>query len=45
MDRDKNELEDLPHQDQQEIDREAEKNREALDEVPEHGTDPLHEGP
>jgi hypothetical protein len=27
------------------IEREAEKSREALDEVPEPGTDPLHEGP
>ena len=37
--------EDLPAKDQDEIEREAEKSREALDEVPEHGTDPLHEGP
>lgn len=37
--------EDLPHKDQKEIEREAEKNREELDAVPEHGTDPLHEGP
>jgi hypothetical protein len=35
---------DLPSGDD-EIDREAEKNREALDEIPEPGTDPLHEGP
>ncbi len=37
--------EDLPHRDQKEIDQEAEKSRRALDEIPEHGTDPLHEGP
>jgi hypothetical protein len=36
---------DLPQRDQNEIDREAEKNRKELDQVPEHGTDPLHEGP
>jgi hypothetical protein len=36
---------DLPQRDQKEIDREAEKNRKELDQVPEHGTDPLHEGP
>ena len=36
---------DLPQQDQREIEEEAEKNREALDEVAPHGTDPLHEGP
>ena len=35
---------DLPSDDP-EIERESEKNREALDEIPEHGTDPLHEGP
>jgi hypothetical protein len=28
-----------------EIEREAEKSREALDEIPEPGTDPLNEGP
>ena len=37
--------EDLPHKDQREIEREAEKSRDELDKVPEHGTDPLHEGP
>jgi hypothetical protein len=36
---------DLPHRDRKEIEREAEKSRKALDKVPEHGTDPLHEGP
>jgi hypothetical protein len=45
MDEGKRDTEDLPHKDQQEIEREARKNRKELDEVPEHGTDPLHEGP
>jgi hypothetical protein len=39
---------DLPHRDgeeAEEIEREAEKSRKALDEVPPPGTDPLHEGP
>ena len=35
---------DLPSGDE-EIEREAEKSREALDEVPPPGSDPLHEGP
>lgn len=35
---------DLPS-DEEAIEAEAEKNREALDAVPEPGTDPLHEGP
>jgi hypothetical protein len=35
---------DLPSDDEQ-IEQEAEKNRRELDDVPEHGTDPLHEGP
>ncbi len=43
--REQQQQQDLPHKDQQEIDREAEKNRKELDNVPEHGTDPLHEGP
>jgi hypothetical protein len=38
------ETQDLPSGDE-EIEREAEKNRKELDEVPEHGTDALHEGP
>jgi hypothetical protein len=38
------ETEDLPSGDE-EIEREAEKHRKALDEVPEPGADPLHEGP
>ena len=29
----------------QKITKEAEKNRRELDEIPEPGTDPLHEGP
>ena len=37
--------EDLPHRDQAEIEAEAAKNRAAEDEIPPHGTDPLHEGP
>lgn len=37
--------EDLPHKDQKEIEAEAKKSCEAQDEVPAHGTDPLHEGP
>ncbi|HEY0149791.1 MAG TPA: hypothetical protein VGB70_12420 [Allosphingosinicella sp.] len=35
---------DLPSGDS-EIGKEGEKNRRELDEVPEPGTDPLHEGP
>jgi hypothetical protein len=35
---------DLPSEDPK-IEQEAEKNRREMDEVPEHGTDPLHEGP
>lgn len=35
----------LPSKDRKEIEREAEKSRKALESVPEHGTDPLHEGP
>jgi hypothetical protein len=38
------EKQDLPSDDES-IEEEAEKNREALDEVPPPGTDPLHEGP
>ncbi|HEY0113151.1 MAG TPA: hypothetical protein VGB59_08350 [Allosphingosinicella sp.] len=39
-----NPREDLPSDDPK-IEEEGEKNREAMDEVPPHGTDPLHEGP
>ena len=43
--RDKQEAaQDLPSDDAA-IAREGEKNRKALDEIPPHGTDPLHEGP
>lgn len=35
---------DLPSDDPN-IERKAEKSRRELDEVPPHGTDPLHEGP
>lgn len=35
---------DLPSGDEK-IEREAEKNRKEQDEIPPHGTDPLHEGP
>lgn len=40
--------EDLPHREREaveEIEREAAKSRKELYEVPEPGTDPLHEGP
>ena len=43
MDRER-EQKDLPSDDK-EIAREGEKNREEMDRIPEHGTDPLHEGP
>jgi hypothetical protein len=36
--------EDLPSGDER-IEQEEEKNREAEDAIPPHGTDPLHEGP
>jgi hypothetical protein len=42
---DKAKDEDLPHRDQAGIEAEAEKNRQAEDSIPPHGTDPLHEGP
>ena len=35
---------DLPSEDKA-IAREGEKNREEMDAIPEHGSDPLHEGP
>ena len=34
-----------PHETKDERDEQAEKSRRELDEVPEPGTDPLHEGP
>lgn len=33
-----------PHCDCEEVERKAEKSRKRLDELPEHGSDPLHEG-
>ena len=45
MDQREDKQRDLPERDQEEIEREAKKNREELEAVPEHGTDPLHEGP
>ena len=41
----KDKEQDLPHRDQEEIEKEAAKSRRELDRVPEHGSDPLHEGP
>jgi hypothetical protein len=41
---DPREPQDLPSEDK-EITQEGEKNRRELDEIPEPGTDPLHEGP
>ena len=41
MDRDK----DLPHEDQSDIEAEADRSRAAEEAIPEPGTDPLHEGP
>jgi hypothetical protein len=38
------EKQDLPSDDEA-IEEQAEESRRELDEVPEHGTDPLHEGP
>jgi hypothetical protein len=35
---------DLPSGDES-IEEQGEENKRELDEVPEHGTDPLHEGP
>jgi hypothetical protein len=46
MNRDKaNDNEDLPHRDDKQMDEQARESRERLDQVPEPGTDPLHEGP
>jgi len=44
MGRENSDEQDLPTRNE-EIERSAEERREALDEVPEPGTDPLHEGP
>ena len=40
----KREEDDVPSDDER-IEEEAQKNREEMDEIPPHGTDPLHEGP
>jgi hypothetical protein len=44
MDRPQDTEPDLPS-DNEEIARQGEENRREMDEVPPHGTDPLHEGP
>ena len=44
MDRDKVKERDVPYEDKA-ARKEGDKNRRELDEIPEHGTDPLHEGP
>jgi hypothetical protein len=44
MDREKSPDEHIPSDDPK-IAEAGEKNRRELDKVPEHGTDPLHEGP
>jgi hypothetical protein len=44
MDQQREQEQHLPSDDE-EIAREGEKNRKEMDKVPEHGTDPLHEGP
>lgn len=44
MDRPQDSERDLPSDDE-EIAREGEENRREMDEIPPHGTDPLHEGP
>lgn len=41
---DRNKEEDVPH-DMAKARQEGEENRKEMDEVPPHGTDPLHEGP
>ena len=45
MDSDKAKDEDLPHRDQRKLEKEGDENRKEIDDVPPHGTDPLHEGP
>ena len=42
---DKRRNDDLPHEDQSDIEAEAEKNREEEDRIPPRGSDPLTEGP
>ena len=45
MERQKDESDQHLPSDREEIAKEGEKNRKQMDEVPAHGTDPLHEGP
>jgi hypothetical protein len=45
MDHGKEQAEQHLPSDREEIARKGEKNRKEMDAVPEHGTDPLHEGP
>jgi hypothetical protein len=45
MDHHKGEAEQHLPSDREEIAEQGEKNRKEMDKVPEHGTDPLHEGP
>lgn len=45
MTEDTNEAEPKAHEEPQKIEKEADKNRRALDDIPPPGTDPLHEGP
>jgi hypothetical protein len=44
MDQDRAKDRDVPYEDEA-ARKEGEKNRRELDDIPEHGTDPLHEGP
>ena len=45
MDEKEKRSDELPGSDPKTIEKEAEKSRRELDEIPEPGTDPLHEGP
>lgn len=45
VDRDKEELPDQIPRDEEKSERKGEEARKELDEIPAHGTDPLHEGP
>lgn len=45
MTEDAKDAEPRAHEAPQKIEKQAEKNRRALDEIPPPGTDPLHEGP
>ena len=44
MDRDQKQDDHIPRDDP-ETKKEGEQNRKEMDEIPPHGTDPLHEGP